>query len=688
MIISGTRIRGGKYYGTTSDPYFSLVTLLLPANGTNGAQNETFIDGSTNNFALTATGNPTQGSFSPFSPSGYSNYFDGTGDNLKLPVSARTALGAIAGTQMTYEFWIFTTNIQATTSFDSAIFSIYAPVAENSRYMIAAYASAAAGPQNIHFRYTTSTSTETSVTSTATLPINAWSHVAITVDATTAASSTIKIFINGQGETFTGQDLSTHTTVPAVDPYIGTGYQLQNLTGYLSNFRIVRGSLVYTSNFTPPTTPLTAIAGTQLLTCQSNRFIDNSSNNFTLTIAGETMVRPFSPFLQPNQYKTAANGGSAAFDGSGDYIRTAAVNQSAFAFGTGDFTWECWIYPTSSPAGNNRIIGFITTGGTLQAQLYTASSGTVLAYDQGASTPYSQTYSQGFNNQWSHIAVSRVSGTSRVFVNGIQLAASFADTINYAASRFVMGTDPSSLAVYYAGYITGVKIINGTGLYTANFTCPTSPPTATDAQLLLNFTNAGIVDAAAKNNLETVGDASLSTAQSKWGTSSIYFDGTGDWLLSGLGPTNADSQLRTGNFTIELWVYLASADVGSARGLVSKGTSTTGYSVSLNSTEKVVFSFTTSTITSTGSMPTDSWVHIAVVRSGTGANLTKIYINGVNDGTGTVSTDFNQTNSLYVGADRVAGSPMKGYIQDLRITRGVARYTANFAPPTQPFPTQ
>jgi len=62
--------------------------------------------------------------------------------------------------------------------------------------------------------------------------------------------------------------------------------------------------------------------------------------------------------------------------------------------------------------------------------------------------------------------------------------------------------------------------------------------------------------------------------------------------------------------------------------------------------------------------------------------------NGVNDGTGTVSTDFTQINILYVGADRGGGSPMKGYIQDLRITRDLARYTANFSPPSAPFPTQ
>jgi hypothetical protein len=74
------------------------------------------------------------------------------------------------------------------------------------------------------------------------------------------------------------------------------------------------------------------------------------------------------------------------------------------------------------------------------------------------------------------------------------------------------------------------------------------------------------------------------------------------------------------------------------------------------------------------------------VREGTGSNLTKIYINGTNDGTGTVSTDFNQTSVMYVGCNRTAGDPMKGFIDDLRITKGVARYTANYSAPGKAFP--
>ena len=179
----------------------------------------------------------------------------------------------------------------------------------------------------------------------------------------------------------------------------------------------------------------------------------------------------------------------------------------------------------------------------------------------------------------------------------------------------------------------------------------------------------------------TVNGVRISTDQYKFYGSSIYFDGTGtDYLW-----IQADQPIQrfgTGPFTIELWIRLAAT--GSARGLVAKGTSTTGWLVSLNSSNQVVFTYGTSTITSTGTISAGVWTYIAVVREGTGANQTKIYIGGVNDGTGTVSTDFTQTSSMYIGADRTGGSLFSGYMQDVRITNGYARTVTTI--PTTAFP--
>ena len=93
-----------------SDPNFENVTLLLTGDGTNGAQNNTFLDSSTNNFTITRNGNTTQGTFSPFSQTGWSNYFDGSGDYL---TTATSASGFSFGTgDFTIEFWMYPTVAQ------------------------------------------------------------------------------------------------------------------------------------------------------------------------------------------------------------------------------------------------------------------------------------------------------------------------------------------------------------------------------------------------------------------------------------------------------------------------------------------------------------------------------------------------------------------------------------------------
>jgi hypothetical protein len=84
--------------------------------------------------------------------------------------------------------------------------------------------------------------------------------------------------------------------------------------------RVVKGSGV--TSVTVPTTPLTAISGTELLTCQTNRFVDNSTNNFAITVNGNTSVQPFSPFAPSAAYDPSVNGGSGYFDGSGDGVTT------------------------------------------------------------------------------------------------------------------------------------------------------------------------------------------------------------------------------------------------------------------------------------------------------------------------------------------------------------------------------
>jgi len=100
---TATLITGGG-----ADPQFNYVTMLLHGDGTNGGQNNTFVDSSTNNFSITRNGNTTQGSFSPYGTL-WSNYFDGSS---KL---YRSMSGVTVGTgQFTAEVWVCLTKAQTT----------------------------------------------------------------------------------------------------------------------------------------------------------------------------------------------------------------------------------------------------------------------------------------------------------------------------------------------------------------------------------------------------------------------------------------------------------------------------------------------------------------------------------------------------------------------------------------------
>ena len=657
--VAGSGALGTLTVGSNADPYFNLTTLLLSTTATNGAQNNIFQDSSTNNFTITRNGNTTQGTFSPFSQTGWGNYFDGTGDYLNGPNNAAFAFSG----NFTIEAWVYVTSLAAT----RGIFDTRS--SGNEATGVAVYIDTSG--------IVTLRNNAVIATSSSAIVLNSWNHVAVTRN-----SSSIKIWLNGDDVTSGTPTSSTNFTQQ--NSFVGSAYAsgFDQMLGYISNLRIVNGTAVYTGNFTPPTAPLTAISGTSLLTCQSNRFIDNSTNNFTITRNGDTRVVAFSPFNPTSAWSASTVGGSGYFDGTGDYLSIAA-NAQFLPGANVDFSFEAWVYLTATPSASAaQIVGLGEYGLNADWTLTVNSSLQPTFY---INKPFTVTSSKAIAlNSWNHIQATR-SGTAtnnvKLFLNGEQVGqGTETGTLDYTGNNLTLGGDANGDESVLTGYISGVRLINGTG-YTS-VTVPTAPPTAiTNTVLLLNFTNANIYDATAKNVLETVGNAQVSTTQSKWSPTSMYFDGTGDYLLI---PDNPSQRIGTGNFTVECWVY---RNASGTYGLIGKGTGTTGWLLSLNSSNQVVFTYGSSTITSTGTISATTWTHIAVVRSGTGANLTKIYIGGTNDGTGTVSTDFNQTNAMYVAADRTGGSNANAYVQDTRVTL-YARYSANFTPPTAAFPVQ
>lgn len=670
-----------------TDPNFENVTLLLHGDGTNGGQNNTFVDGSTNNFTITRNGNTTQGTFSPYGDN-WSNYFDGTGDYLTTPDNAAFDMGT---GDFTIECWVYIAGNSATNNDGNrfaGLFSTYPGSGTlTNAYALELIGNSTTTGTGLAF-YNWQSSTQSSVTVTTTVSQNSWHHIAVARSGTTT-----KLFLDGS-EVASGT-LGNQTVNSGNQITVGRlGYvsYLEAFNGYISNLRVLKGTAQYTGSYTVPTAPLTAITNTSLLTCQSNRFRDASTNNFTITRNGDVSVQRFSPFSPTAAYAAGTIGGSGYLDRNGDYLR-APVN-TAFNLGADDFTIEFWSYQISrsdysTPFSFGRVVA--TTGSTALTITMGSLGGNRFFIGARNSTNTAWLLDESLGafpplNVWNHITLGRSGSSWRLWVNGVSqwtktAAITLANVNDYGCDvGFYLTSD-----TYFGGYLSDFRVVKGTDVYgvsNTTITVPTAPLTAiTNTSLLLNFQNAAILDNAMMAVPETVGNAQIDTTVKKYGTGSLEFDGTGDWLLV---PDSPDQRLGTGNFTIECWLYLSAT--GTARGIVGKGTSTTGWLLSTDSSNKVVFTYASSTITSTGALSGSTWYHLAVVREGTGSNQTKIYIDGTNDGTGTVSTDFTQTNAAYVGANRTGGDPMNGYIDDLRITKGVARYTANFTPPTAAFP--
>jgi hypothetical protein len=662
-----------------TDPFFEYVTLLVNTNSTNGAQNNTFLDSSTNNFSITRNGDTTQGSFNPYMPSGYwSGFFDGTGDWLSVPDNA--AFDLAAG-DWTVETWVNFSSIPSASGASTFVAQWSGSGGPQLAWWF--YLFNSAGTYQLFFSYSTTGSNQTNllVNLAAAPVVGEWNHVAFV-----RSGNNYLVFWNG---TQVGSTQTLSATIFNASQSIGIGQlpagsPTYNLTGYLSNLRIVKGTAVYTANFTPSTTPLTAITNTSLLCLQDNRFKDNSTNAFAITVNGDTRISKFAPFNPPASYSTASYGGSGYFDGNGDELN--AGSNAAFSFGTGAYTVECWVYLNQSVSASHRpiFVGNNTAGGFLfynpetagQLQIVADGGGTVLVANTNLSP-----------NIWNHIVAVR-SGTganqTAIFVNGSRVA-NGTDATNWTVTG-PLKVGGITLATYYInGYVSNLRVVKGTAVYDptlTTLTVPTTPLTAiTNTSLLLNFTNAGIFDAATINNGQTVGNAQVSTTQAKWSPTSMSFDGTGDYVTVIDKP---ELRIGTGDFTIEGWVYLNATGV--AYGLVSKGTASTGWSVNVTSGNKLQFSYTATQLTGATSLASGTWYYFAAVRSGTASGNLRVILNGSTDATsaGAVNDNFNQTSTMYVGADRVAGAVLNGYLQDVRITNGYARTTST---PTAAFPT-
>jgi hypothetical protein len=424
----------------------------------------------------------------------YSNSFDGTGDYLSVPSTPSLAFGT---GDFTVEAWVNWSSIAAPRPIidmqSSGSFNLYW---DNGAFNVNSLVVSDRTANQIVYSF---------------LPtIGIWYHIAVA-----RAGTNLRLFVNG---VLVSTAASNTTNYAAGISHIGgdTGTSWYH-NGYISNLRAVKGQAAYTGNFSVPTSPL---ALTQ-----------SSSSN----VASIINTIP-------------SNGNSVYFDGTGDYLTVPNIN-----FASNPYTIEGWFYITAASVPNNVNFWGMTNGSGNNPKLALIADGTQfqLFANNGTDAIVAVNHGGLAVKTWHHIAVVRT-GTSanqhKIYLNGTALnstssafgnASSLTGTFNIG----YMG-ETNSGWFNWQGYISNFRIVNGTALYTSNFTPTTSPLTAITNTSLLACQSSTIVDNSSSPLTITVnGDTKVALADSPFGFANVK-------LLTAQSPTVIDNSLNNLTITV------------------------------------------------------------------------------------------------------------------------------------------
>ena len=414
------------------------------------------------------------------------------------------------------------------------------------------------------------------------------------------------------------------------------------------------------------------------------------------------------PSGSPTISSTQSTWGGAALDLTNP--RSYAVDIGA----TGEYwTFECWFYVTGTHSSNygrlfstsNFELGINHGNKSVWFDTYTATAGFDAEIWAG-----NNSYTL---NTWHHVVVQRSGTTYRMWIDGVHEGSITTNNVPTSDTHNVtwgIGATLSSgqYTNHLKGHIDEVYVThdNRYSDTSANITVPTGPyslssgagdPNYNDVSLLLHMDGANgsttFTDSSSNGFTATVnGNAQISTTENKFGGASGYFDGAGDYLQY---TGTSELALGSGDFTVEFWFNLSSATGQGSfgeQGIFGCNTaSNSRWTVRLQGTSTKLMSWWLngpgSNTVGTTAIAFNTWYHVALVRSGSGTNNIKLYLNGALESQGT-DTYTVPVDDIVIGRTytNVAGEYFNGYIDDVRITKNVARYTSNFTPPTAAFP--
>lgn len=353
----------------------------------------------------------------------------------------------------------------------------------------------------------------------------------------------------------------------------------------------------------------------------------------------------------------------------------AAVTRTKLTIPTYIFGTNAGTFTTTGQAASLKrtfkVIGaagtFTLTGaanGFLRDYVVAGAAGSIALAGQDAALVYQR------NPFAAEVGAFLLEGQDTQFFYGKTLSA---DAGSFALSGEAAGlTRPERVVAGEAGTFA----LNGQA---ATVGAPSDPYFSSVSVLLhMNGSDTSTTITDSSSNAITVtayGNAQISTAQSKFGGSSAYFDGNGDYLMtaSSLTPLN----MGTGDFTVEAFIRPTN-NVSDYKGLIGISNSDTDTLYILGGA--IVWY---NSGTAAGTIAINNWYHVAASRQGSSL---RVFINGtlVNTSTNSNNITFGR---LRIGSNGANNSEwFHGWMDEVRITKGVARYTANFIAPSAPFP--
>jgi hypothetical protein len=606
-------------------------------------------------------------------------YFDGSGDFIHHAASSDFTMGT---GNFTLEFWVDWATDDLSSNEHIISLGGNALRVSNNGGVINCFGS---GSDKLTFTPTTAEKT-------------GWHHIALVRNGTTNT-----VYYDGQSKVSATNSSWNHTsTTMVVGQYDNTSTNGGYIwgPGYLSNIRIVKGTAVYTSNFTPSTTPLTAVSGTVYLVASNivPTEVTNGSYHFTTTSSRLTATH-------------------------NDFNISSSI----------PFTIEYWYYFIS--ANNSSPIFDMGSGNMLQPYLISGNQKIYTGVGGGYIIDLGSGASGGFqNNVWHHLAITGDgSGNTKAYLDGVQKGSTHNGSWSVSGGKVRLngyaGSGYTSVGVQM--YMADFRLVNGTQVYTGAFTPPSGPLTTTGGTYpsntnvntsitashtkLLTCQNSsgshvdnsasghtlsqdGTVTPRAGHKLSTTdasssahtlilaGDVDYSYATpfvDGRGGSVLMNDSNNNWLLVG---SSSDFTFGTGDFTVEGWVYVTGTDGG-----IFHITSNNSGTPSVNS-EGVALGIQGSTnlwrmygaggphnASSSANRSVNTWYHFAVVKTG---GYLKTYI----DGTAIISvsdtTDYNNLDYCSIGLYNSSSYVFDGYISNFRVVKGTAVYTSNFTKPS------